>query len=549
MFFQTNARPVGYRILRAALLPMRFLMVATQRSFLRGLWKFLYNLVLSGTCFFIRLSSPHPSIFLRGSFASGEPYYGLSDIDLVVVVDKDFHRAKLQKRVDRVCKAFPVAQDIVELSLLTRKQAKMAVSAPLQSWPPEIAYWRHHDAIRPDGGIRYYGPFREWKRISGPDLDVQDEDGRAIWWIWAWQELQFFWKHWFRNCASLDKTHVPRFCVKQVKTLCRLWVWIEGGDFLSDHAGLIRDISRLLPQEEVLLRRMILLEDSLLFNVDPVIEDVNVFLFRLTRRITQRISDTARATGTTLVKLTGDLPRDLVLTPEAQDFVRFMSETASGVGALPLLDWRALALPGETGARVVVCPAKLPDTAKLGTLARLAQPKLYPGIQGDGFLILPTAIRQWGDLISEASLRSVACQPSDPITFALLRGATWAGFSNLPGWSAESTAKRAVIEHRSWLLHNEANEGLDSHRLNTLWSAVRAALFLETLAEDAPEVPVTVQSLAEAFVERYPKFRDVARAAADSYADSQKRGEEPDGKSVSDFRRAVILMPAYRAAE
>ena len=43
------------------------------------------------------------------------------------------------------------------------------------------------------------------------------------------------------------------------------------------------------------------------------------------------------------------------------------------------------------------------------------------------------------------------CEVTDPVSFALARGALVANFPNVPGFSIQDTARRALAEHAAWL--------------------------------------------------------------------------------------------------
>ena len=71
-------------------------------------------------------------------------------------------------------------------------------------------------------------------------------------------------------------------------------------------------------------------------------------------------------------------------------------------------------------------------------------------------------------------LRTVQCELTDPVSFALARADRTARFSNARGWSIQDTASRAVAEHRAWL--DAGAEEHDGTALGMLITAARAAL-------------------------------------------------------------------------
>jgi hypothetical protein len=111
--------------------PIQRLMLRTGRGTLRLLWCFGYATVIRAVATFLRIASAE-AVYLRGSFANGEPIYGLSDVDLVAVVGADRRRdtdqVRLRGRVGRFYAGTPAARGVVEVTVLTEPELQEACS-------------------------------------------------------------------------------------------------------------------------------------------------------------------------------------------------------------------------------------------------------------------------------------------------------------------------------------------------------------------------------------------------------------------------------------
>src|SRR4029078_11754709 len=97
----------------------------------------------------------------------------------------------------------------------------------------------------------------------------------------------------------------------------------------------------------------------------------------------------------------------------------------------------------------------------------------------------------------------------------LADGRAVARFPELAGWSAVHCARRAVAEHRAWLSADggaypphgwvgmqSAYSEPSMRTMGLLFTAARAALFLESIDEGRPELAVTVAGVADCLVGR-----------------------------------------------
>jgi hypothetical protein len=160
----------------------------------------------------------------------------------------------------------------------------------------------------------------------------------------------------------------------------------------------------------------------------------------------------------------------------------------------------------------------------------------YPALRSGSILVLASV--RW----PRTQLRAVATPLTDPASFALLDGRDVAGYPDVAGWSAQHTARRAVAEHAAWL--ESPGELRDAGTsLAMLMSAARAALFLETVAEGDPELPLTVAATLG-------RLRDRSgRAAIDDAQEAFHRlrleDRPPPAATVAALRELVVRLPSY----
>jgi hypothetical protein len=160
-------------------------------------------------------------------------------------------------------------------------------------------------------------------------------------------------------------------------------------------------------------------------------------------------------------------------------------------GPRPLADWRALACPERPSEWFEPQPGDPGDPALVGRLAASAATGAYPALVAGDLMVLPAAP------LPRSRLRSLQCPLTDPVSFALVRGAGTASFPDVRGWSAQDAARRAVAEHAAWI----GAAGRDQP-VETLLVAARAALFSESLDEGRPELALTLDETARRLAER-----------------------------------------------
>ena len=148
------------------------------------------------------------------------------------------------------------------------------------------------------------------------------------------------------------------------------------------------------------------------------------------------------------------------------------------------------------------------------------------------------------------AMRAVHCRATDPVTFALLDGDSFAEFPNALGWSAADSAHRAVTELRAWLTSPHRPPpgpiGIQPDPLKPsvetisfLLAAARAHFFLSTLEAGEPELLLT----AAAIVERLDS--GAATDVLAEYRRCRRERTEPAPEAVVDLRDLVSDLTSY----
>jgi hypothetical protein len=236
----------------------------------------------------------------------------------------------------------------------------------------------------------------------------------------------------------------------------------------------------------------------------------------MTERIARLLADEVADAGTTEVRLLGTAKR-----PH------------------PLADWRGLTVPEgiDQSFAVVSGDPGRPEsvTAALATVGE----RFHPALRAGDILVFPR-LAPW-----ETMLRTVQFPPCAPVMFGLLDGADTAFFPSVPGWSAQDTARRAVAEHRRWLGDRGADRirsrfagGRPERAISILFSAARAALFLESLQGGDPALPLTAEATVELLEAR--GAGGVARSAL-----ARLEATEPAPEVEGSLARLVRELPAY----
>lgn len=533
------------------------------------LWKLFYEVAARAGAAYLTLGERGVTTYVRGTLGSDDHLPGLSDVDLALVVEDHpaipgLARERATKRLRRLREALPVTEllfdlprvyEISELRDLTGSSAftygldgieESSRPATEASRRDRAAFFGERANETSRGHLSrpgLYGAISDWRMLAGadrrPDEPVLDAQARRC---AAWLELQHWWRWVFAACIDPSGPRTASLCVKLVAEPARIWLWLAHGERAADRVAALRRTMRLMPEEEAALQLAAELHGSLSGSPDPPLAEVLPALLRLSGRIAALIAAEIAVEEVTEVELSGHESELLLPGGGWRPADRFEGGCAPPL--LPLVDWRALARPPPPDEAIAPLPGDPGDPALLGSVAASQGAGPYPALRADRLIVLPSG--RYGRL----DLRAIACQATDPVSFALIGGERSARFPNVSGWSAEHTARRAVAEHRGWLTAEPgswaANGASTADReLGMLLTAARAALFLETLLEGEPRLALTVTQAARELAARSSRAPVVAEEALDAYRELALRGRRPAVTTVSALREHVLELPGF----
>jgi hypothetical protein len=487
--------------------------------------------------------SPAGSLYARGSFGAGEPLYGLSDLDLAIVLAGDPRRPgrardRVRRRWRRLGRALPALRPMIDMAVYEERDLAVAAAAPTPTARRAVHYGAGQVAddasllVRP--GL--YGALWDWRGLAGrprlpdqPALDAQDRR------IAGWLELQFWWRYAFGLGIDPTAPRAAYLCVKLVSEPARIWLWLVHGERVEGRAETLRRALEVLPDEEEALRAALALHSLLDRSPPAPVSETLPTLVRLSSRLARRLAADVEPAGATEVRLAWGGQDELIVPGGA----------GREHSLLPLADWRALARPLPLDESFALLPLDPASPADLGATAG-AHSVPYPALRAGELLVMPTT--------RGGHLRSVQCRTTDPVSFALADGAARAAFPEVRGWSAGDWARRAVAEHRAWLGLGEPGEPPALRELmrgqartvaprpltlSRLLTAARAALFLDSLERGEPVLALTAAAVAD-------------RLGADDvlawHRACREEGGDPPARVVGAFRETVLALPAYRPA-
>jgi hypothetical protein len=489
---------------------------------------------------------------------NGRPVYGISDLDLAVVVPGDGRAAgvsssRVRGRWDRLTRALPVMADLVDCCVyedahlrdalrdstitygLDRSGHGPAAGAAVYHGPASDA-----DKMRLLERPELYGATAAWRRVAGPDrrlaAPVRDAQRRRI---AAWLELQFLWRLAVELCLNPTRPGAASMCVKLVAEPARMSMWLSEGRRTGGREQTLTEALAHMPEEAPALTRALALQRTLATTPDPPLPEFLGAFLRLSARIAGKIAADLDGAGRTEVALLGGDEQELALPHGGWEPTGpWPASTAPRL--LPLADWRVVAyptMPDETFAPIAGDPGD-PDQLARAALAMEKGP--YPTLKAGGLLIRPFHG-------GRARLRAVQCSVTDPVSFALGGGRTAASFPNVLGWSARDTARRGVAEHGAWLSQHPVPAEPSGEHLGMLIAAARAALFLESIDESRPELPLTAAATARALADRMTGARGAAEAAWEAYRDFARDWVTPASATVVALDEVVRALPPYAA--
>jgi hypothetical protein len=472
---------------------------------LRPLWRAGYAATTRLIAAWLRRFDAWSAVYVGGSLGFGEPVYGLSDLDVIVVTPGD--AAALRRRRDGARRIPFLRRLLADAFVYTDEELRRATAA---ACPISHETFLRRDQLHDEAGLTVrpgpFGPTREWRLIAGPERrhtsPLEDAQARRL---AAWLDLQFWWRFAFRAAQRPSGLDVAFLCVKLIAEPARLWLWLVHGRMLFARSEVLRAAIDELPSEREAFELALALAHDLPREPSAPLALALAAFTRQSAMLATVLDQAADSAGYEAVALAG---------------------ARAGTAALPLADWRALVAPAAGPEHFVFVagdPSDAPTLARLGRSAGAPAPALR-----DGPLLVRPACQP-----ERAKLRAVQCAATDPVSFALADARSHARFPRLAGWSAHDWARRAVAEHRVWLGAPDAHVnghawiapppppgGNGQATRNRLLAAARAGLFLESIGHGEPELLLSLD------------------AAAD------RIGVEP--ADLGGLRRAVARMPAYR---
>jgi hypothetical protein len=475
--------------------------------------------------------------YSRAGMAGEDFLPGLSDIDVAVVLAPDPNgpgvaRANAERRWERARRALPVLGRLVDHPRIHEQPeldgivGRSALTYGLEGGAAAYSGPAYaEDSVRMLQRPGLDGGAADWRLLHGPErrppappIDAHERR------IAAWLELVQWWQWAFDACAK-PGPHTAHLCLKLIAEPARIWLALAHDERPAGRGAALDRALAVLPEEEDALRAAVELRRALPRSPAPPLRETLPAFARMTSRIAGVLSDQVRDAGAVDVRLVAGEPLPPYRWPwsPAPDL-----EGGEAPAAVALCDWRALARPGMPDDAFALLPGDPCDPDVLGAAAVAQRRGTYPALRTDGLLVLPAATH-W-----RSSLRAVHCELTDPVSFALLAGATVARFRSVAGWSAYDCARRAVAEQRAAVV--AATE--PARELAALLCAGRAALFLESLEAGTPELAVTVGAAAELLAARAP----VAAEAFAHYREYALRRVEPPRDVVAALRAHVMEL-------
>jgi hypothetical protein len=517
---------------------------------LRHVWRVGYSVLTWAWAAWLRGRDRRATVYAARGVGARSLMYGISDIDLAVVIPADpRHRGRARRRVlarqDRLTRAVPgVARTVLDRPVvLEREDLREASAAPallagrVPGSPASVFYGpdstQDRIGLQENPGVR--GPFAAWRRVGGPAEalpEVRLDRSRLR--IAAWLELQAWWRRFLQACAAPAGPDAAYLCVKLVAEPARILMALgDDQDLGVSRRAVLERALRVLPEEEATIRWALALERDLTRAPDPPWAEALAGLVGLSGRVARALSEDVARAGTVSVVVDFSASEELAVGAWARD------------GLLPLADWRALVRGGlRWGGRVwneppdeTLAPLEVRGLtlASVVTAVREGSHGPYPALRNGELLVL--ASRRW----PRTQFRAVQCALTDPVSFALLDGVGSASFPDVPGWSALDTAARAVGEHRAWLAGPDI-VGTSGDALSMLISAARATLFYGSVLAGSPVLTPTVAGTLRAMRAHWPEVALVVDEVLPAYASWRREGVEPPARVVSAFGSVIAGM-------
>jgi nucleotidyltransferase-like protein len=522
---------------------------------LRPLWWLLHGGVMHGIAQIMRWKRRDSTLYLKGSFAHGDPVYGISDIDMIFVVPDDPRRAgenreRARRRWERLRGVIsPLRYLVQHFWIYEDAELAAATSSTCLTYGLESSSSSNgpaeHLGSRPlvdEMGLLahppLFGPERDWLLLAGRDRrpagTVPDAQDRRI---AGWLGLQYLWWPAYLACLQPNAPHVPFLCVKFVADPVRIWLWMARGEQVLRRRDVLERGLVALPEEEHALRRALELLGALPRSPKAPLGEFLPFLVRLSARIADRIAADLAEDGITDVRLVVGKEADLAVPDDAGTRLRQLLPSDWQGRRLPLVDWRALVSPLLPDETFLPIPGDPSDPGTVRAAVRVMDRGQYAALRAHGLLFFPVG--------AHSLLRTVQCAITDPVSFAVADGRPRASFPDVRGWAASDCARRAVAEHRAWLQSRPAGDGLG--QLGRLMTAARAGLFLESLEAGDPELALPVGAVAERLAARDSRASSAATDAGEMFRTCRRDNRTPPASLIVAMDGIVRRLPAYAA--
>lgn len=519
-------------------MPSRRRVVATLRRVSLAVWSRLPRFVLASVYRATMavtargLLGEGVSIFVRGGLARGNPVFGLSDIDLIALLDEDAPdgaEQALHERWERLQAWVPTVGFLVDLEVIHVHDVKLAATGPSRQAGLTTGTAVHFS--RPAAPLEMYarpGVERlasEWRLLRGvdrlPDLAPWDtyRAQQA-----AWLELQ----HWWRYAPSLVlRAGEPRISYRALRLVtepARAWLYQATGDHIQDRAALLTRVRAEADARGLLTdatHHAIELAERL--NRDPANggavdpDTVVTWLAHVSAWTADEISAQLRAHSTTHVELV---------------------DHGVPTSGHHLVDWRAVVVPPSASATFVVGRGDACSAEAVAAAAVAYEPGAYVALRHGPILVKPVS-GSWAG----ALWRTLHFSISDPVSFSQIDGVGRAAFVDAPGWSIEDQALRAVNEHRAFLA--AAGDHWSKLGVHRLLTAVRAGVLADSLREGMPRLLVGTEAIRVELVERCSGLDWLVDVDVDGVLGAADDGDAPDQARVDSLRRAVTALPCY----
>ena len=518
--------------------------ITTSGGSLRPFWMAAYRGVAGLVARGVAGLEAGAGVYARSGTAGPDVVPGLSDIDLAVVLPVTSTPATNRERVHRRFAALgrvPVIGRLVEIPCVYEESELRDLADASYATFGLADATRTRAAYGPDTGLLdrrrllerpgLYDGIRDWTLLAGPDRRPRVPERRDPRLVAAWLELAFWWRSAFAACLDPSQPHTAFLCAKLVAEPARIWLWLEHGERCTSRRDVLERARERLPEETEAIELALRLNGELHRMPEPPLSAVLPALARFSSRIARLVDEGASVDGADAVELLGSSDADLLMARSLGDGEAH--SRAHPPGAMPLCDWRALAVPTHADESFTPVAGKMSDPRDVARAARETGNGTYRVLACPSALVFPIPA------LERPLPRNIACAASDPVSFALLSGQTAARFPRLPGWSIEDVASRALAEQRAGF-DRSARRPASLATLCILLCAARAALLHDSLCDRA-RLPLTLTATAAALADRQP----AARAVAEEVVGALRDGAPPARATVQALRDLVSRLPGY----